>query len=62
MATRLILPGPDDAAEIVEALLTAAGTRDHHAPAQAARWRQLANDIGDALDTLPTPHAQEGTP
>ena len=60
MAALLRLPGgPDDAAELVEALLAAANTRDHHAPAQAARWRQLAHDIGDALDTLPPP---EGTP
>jgi hypothetical protein len=56
MAALLRLPGgPDDAGELVEALLTAADTREATAPAIAARWRQLANDIGDALDTLPTP-------
>lgn len=56
MAALLKLPGgPDDAGELVEALLAAADTRDQHAPAQAARWRQLAHDIGDALDQLPTP-------
>jgi hypothetical protein len=56
MAALLKLPGgPDDAGELVEALLVAADTRDQHAPAQATRWRQLAHDIGDALDQLPTP-------
>ncbi|MEU0332191.1 hypothetical protein [Streptomyces sp. NPDC006193] len=54
MAVLLNLPGgPDDAAEIVEALLAAAETRVGHAPTQAARWRELAHDIGDALDQLP---------
>lgn len=57
----LRLPAADDAAECVEALLIAAETRDETAPAQAARWRQLADDIGDALDTLPTPAGQEST-
>jgi len=52
---RLILPAADDAAEIIEALVAAAETRDGRAPAQAARWRQLADDLGDALDTLPCP-------
>jgi hypothetical protein len=51
----LRLPGPDDAAEIVEALLAAADTRDTTTPTQAARWRDLANHLGDALDALPTP-------
>ncbi|MEU6535552.1 hypothetical protein [Streptomyces sp. NPDC047000] len=56
MAALLRLPGgPDDAGALVEALLTAADTRETAAPALAARWRQLANDIGDALDQLPTP-------
>ena len=56
MAALLRLPGgTDDAAEIVEALLAAADTRDAHAPAQAARWRDLAHDIGDSLDLLPRP-------
>lgn len=52
---RLQLPAADDVAELVEALLAAADTRDDHAPAQAARWRDLANDLGDALDALPRP-------
>jgi hypothetical protein len=58
---RLHLPAADDAAELVEALLTAADTRDESAPAQAARWRGLACDIGDALDTLPQPTTPEGS-
>jgi hypothetical protein len=52
---RLILPTSDDLTEVVEALLAAADTRDTTAPTQAARWRRLANDLGDALDALPTP-------
>lgn len=50
----LRLPAADDVAELVEALLAAADTRDTRSPAQAARWRHLANDLGDALDALPT--------
>jgi hypothetical protein len=56
---RLVLPTTDDAAEIVEALLAAADGREQSAPAQAARWRGLACDIGDALDTLPQPTTTE---
>lgn len=58
----LRLPAADDAAECVEALLIAAETRDQSAPDQAARWRQLADDIGDALETLPVPTGQEDAP
>ncbi|MFE2112017.1 hypothetical protein ACFXAY_01305 [Streptomyces microflavus] len=56
MAALLRLPGgASEASEIVEALLVAAGTRDTTAPKLAARWRQIADDIGDALDQLPAP-------
>lgn len=55
----LLLPAVDDLAEVVEALLTAADTRDRHAPTQARRWRALADEIGDALDTLPAPAGSE---
>jgi hypothetical protein len=51
----LRLPAADDVAELVEALLAAADTRDTTAPTQAARWRDLANDLGDALEHLPQP-------
>lgn len=51
----LRLPAADDLAEVVEALLVAAETRDEHAPTQAGRWRALAHDLGDALDQLPLP-------
>ncbi|MEU9777461.1 hypothetical protein [Streptomyces sp. NPDC047968] len=58
MATQLILPGgTGDVAELVEALLVAADARDRSAPALAARWRDLADQLGDALDTLPRPGA-----
>lgn len=56
---RLLLPSADDGAEIVEALLTAAATREASAPGQAARWRDLAHALGDALDTLPEPTTTE---
>ncbi|MYR93067.1 MULTISPECIES: hypothetical protein [unclassified Streptomyces] len=56
MAALLRLPGgPAEASEIVEALLVAAQARDTTAPKLAARWRQIADDIGDALDQLPVP-------
>lgn len=56
MAVVLRLPGGTaDAAEIVEALIVAAATRETTAPALAARWRQIADQIGDALDQLPVP-------
>lgn len=56
MAALLRLPGGTrDASEIVEALLVAAATRDTTAPDLAARWRTIADDIGDALDLLPVP-------
>ncbi|MCL6734414.1 hypothetical protein [Streptomyces neyagawaensis] len=58
MALLVRLASTDDLSEIVEALLTAADTRDTHAPDQAQRWRTLANDFGDALDALP-PSRQE---
>jgi hypothetical protein len=60
MAAVLRLPGgARDASEIVEALLVAAATRDTTAPQLAARWRQIADDIGDALDTLPVPKTNQ---
>ncbi|MET9729639.1 hypothetical protein ABZZ79_02930 [Streptomyces sp. NPDC006458] len=56
MAAVLSLPGGTrDASELVEALLVAAQARDTTAPQLAARWRKLADDIGDALDALPPP-------
>jgi hypothetical protein len=54
---RLNLPGPESAALIVAALLTAADrTTDL---AEATRCRLLADQIGDGLDNLPTPHTPE---
>ncbi|GHA28861.1 hypothetical protein GCM10010372_30920 [Streptomyces tauricus] len=47
--------GTRDASELIEALLVAAGAREKTAPELATRWRQLADDIGDALDALPPP-------
>lgn len=55
----LRLPSADDAAELVDALLTAADTCEHRAPDLAVRRRVLAHEIGDALDALPTPTIRE---
>ncbi|WP_327710066.1 hypothetical protein OG912_16955 [Streptomyces sp. NBC_00464] len=56
MAALLRLPGGTrDASEIVKALLVAASVRDATAPDLANRWRQISDDIGDALDQLPPP-------
>ncbi|MFS4107502.1 hypothetical protein [Streptomyces sp. PD-S100-1] len=56
MAALLRLPGgAQDASELVEALLVAAQARETTAPQLAARWRRIADDIGDALDALPPP-------
>ncbi|MFE0727910.1 hypothetical protein ACFW2X_06600 [Streptomyces antibioticus] len=56
MAVLLRLPrGTDDLAEIIEALLTAADTKQADAPQLAERWRELAHSIGDGLDLLPRP-------
>lgn len=56
MAAILSLPGGTrDASEIVEALLVAAQAREDTAPELAARWRNLADSIGDSLDALPPP-------
>lgn len=53
----LHLPGPQSAALIVAALLTAA---DHIEPDPTAyRMRNLADQIGDGLDQLPAPHTTE---
>ncbi|MEU1155738.1 hypothetical protein ABZ369_22355 [Streptomyces sp. NPDC005918] len=55
MAATLRLPGgTTDVAEIVEALLVAAAAKEEQAPELALRWRWLADDLGDALDQLPT--------
>lgn len=60
MAALLSLPGGTrDASELVEALLVAAQARETTAPELAARWRQLANDIGDGLDALPPPRQEQ---
>ncbi|MFD9952449.1 hypothetical protein [[Kitasatospora] papulosa] len=56
MAAVLRLPrGTADAAEIVEGLLVAAAARETTAPGLAGRWREIAHQIGDALDELPPP-------
>lgn len=63
MAAVLRLPGgAAEASEIVEALVVAAGARDTTAPNLAARWRQIADDIGDALDQLPAPRTHQEQP
>ncbi|MGW3847148.1 hypothetical protein [Streptomyces fagopyri] len=59
MAALLRLPGGTrDASELVEALLVAAQARETTAPDLAARWRTLADHIGDGLDALPPPRQE----
>ncbi|MBK3631599.1 hypothetical protein ACGFNQ_02555 [Streptomyces asoensis] len=59
MAALLKLPGGTrDASELVEALLVAAQAREATAPELAARWRDLADSIGDGLDALPPPRQE----
>ncbi|MFE2045707.1 hypothetical protein ACFXAZ_33290 [Streptomyces sp. NPDC059477] len=53
MALLVRLASTDDLSEIVEALLTAADAKEPTVPTLAARWRTLARDVGDALDSLP---------
>ena len=55
MSTHVVGLTTEDLAEIVEALLTAADHADDHAPELAARRRELAECVGDALDELPEP-------
>jgi hypothetical protein len=55
MAALLRLASTHQASEIVEALVIAAYYREEVAPELAARWRAIADDIGDALDQLPPP-------
>lgn len=62
MACILKLPSTHQASEIVEALILAASYRDQVAPELAARWRSIANDIGDALDQLPPPITTQEQP
>ncbi|WP_431784371.1 hypothetical protein [Streptomyces chumphonensis] len=53
MAVTITGLAPDDVAELVEALLTAADACEPTAPELAAVRRELADVLGDALDTLP---------
>lgn len=50
---RLDLPGPDDLAEVIDSLLTAADACEPRAPRLAVKRRELAEAIGDAMDQLP---------
>ncbi|MFI2033694.1 hypothetical protein ACH470_03180 [Streptomyces bottropensis] len=59
MAIVVRLTSADDVSEIIEGLLTAAEAKQTAAPHLATRWRNLAHNIGDALDTLPTPTTAE---
>ncbi|MFG2963548.1 hypothetical protein ACGFZS_09690 [Streptomyces sp. NPDC048288] len=55
MAVLLRLGDTDDLAEIVEGLIAGADAKQAEAPATAARWRDLAHNIGNSLDLLPQP-------
>lgn len=51
----------DDVAECVEALLVAAEACEPTAPELATRRRLLADQLGDALDSLPPVPPREDT-
>lgn len=51
---RLQLPGPDDAALLVSRSWSSPTPSPH--ATEAYDFRQLAHDLSDALDQLPTPH------
>lgn len=57
----LRLQGPDDVAELIEALVLAADACEDQAPALAARRRAFADALGDGLDALPSPTLREDT-
>lgn len=46
---------PGDAARVVEALLEQADAIEPTKDALAARYRRIADDVGDGLDGLPVP-------
>ncbi|MET7746784.1 hypothetical protein [Streptomyces sp. NPDC005385] len=60
MAAQLLMPSADDVAQVVSGLLTAADFHEDHDPTQAAKWRRLADQIGDALGRLPAPSHVKG--
>ncbi|MCX5601576.1 hypothetical protein OOK29_25840 [Streptomyces phaeochromogenes] len=61
MAAYLRVSSVGDLTEIVDGLLAAADSHKAKAPGQAARWRELADSLGDALDRLPAPRHLKGT-
>lgn len=54
MALHITGLGPGDVAEVIECLLAGADRCTGHAPELAERRRSLADQLGDALDQLPT--------
>lgn len=52
---------PADVARIVEALLLAADVDEVTNPDLARRYRDIADDLGDALDALPRPRLPRQT-
>ena len=55
---RLLIDVPDTpaAAALVDVLLAVADRVELHHPAEARRWRRIADGIGDGLDALDTSH------
>ena len=52
MALQITLSDPVDAGLLVDALLEQADEEDSTRPGRAARYRDLANRIGDALEAV----------
>lgn len=59
---RIDIHDPDEAADYVDALLTAAHTVATEDPARARRYKQHAHHLGDQLDTLPIPTSHRKEP
>lgn len=55
MSVQLVLRDPADVVRCCEALLGQADAVERSAPLLAARYRAIADQLGDALDGLPVP-------
>lgn len=61
MAVHMTGLGPGDYAEIVDCLLLGAAACEATSPGLCAYRQRLADQIGDALETLPGPHRTDAS-
>jgi len=62
VSVRVVFADPTDAARCVDALLEQATATEQDRPSLARRYRTIADQLGDALDTLPVPSGARNTP